>query len=364
LKQTLLISLLAVAACGAPSPGRGDAGVDAGGDAGPGDAGPDVPDASVVPFVWPSLDGGSACVVPANPTLLSQTCLYLDVKARTLRPEVVTYEPAHALWADQADKDRYVVLPEGGRIDTSDMDHWQFPVGTLFFKNFGLGGKLLETRLLRRTGPKAGDFQLLGFVWRADGSDADVSINGQNDVQGTAHDVPSQKTCGKCHDGEPGKVLGFSAIQLSHQKAGPTLRTLAPSGKLTAPPPPGVDYPAPGNATEAAALGYLHANCGHCHNPLGGEAYLLVDLELRLAVAERTPAASAAVQTAVGKKTSALLNRQAQYRITKGQPDQSDLYLRMGLRSTAFPPPQMPPYASEEVDPTGRAAIAAWISAL
>ena len=95
-----------------------------------------------------------------------------------------------------------------------------------------------------------------------------------------------------------------------------------------------------------------------------GEADLREDLELRLSVSERTAASSAAVQTAVGKKTGALLNRQAQYRVVKGQPDQSDLYLRMGLRSSAFPPPQMPPYASEEVDPTGRAAIAAWITAL
>src|SRR5688572_32754644 len=33
--------------------------------------------------------------------------------------------------------------------------------------------------------------------------------------------------------------------------------------------PPIGDFPAPGDETTSAALGYIHANCGHCHNEHG-----------------------------------------------------------------------------------------------
>ena len=37
---------------------------------------------------------------------------------------------------DRAAKRRWIQLPEGATIDTSDMDYWQFPVGTKLWKEF------------------------------------------------------------------------------------------------------------------------------------------------------------------------------------------------------------------------------------
>ena len=70
-----------------------------------------------------------------------------------------------------------------------------------------------------------------------------------------------------CHGGRTHRVLGFSAIQLSHAPATAddlTLRRLTEEGLLSNPPTSSIRVP--GTPTESQALGYLHANCGSCHN--------------------------------------------------------------------------------------------------
>src|SRR4051794_31271455 len=68
------------------------------------------------------------------PEHLSGTGLYQDWAQRTLAPEARPYVPAHPLWSDGAEERRFVALPRCLRIDTGDMDHWSFPVGTRFWK--------------------------------------------------------------------------------------------------------------------------------------------------------------------------------------------------------------------------------------
>lgn len=336
-------------AADAAAPVVGEGGAQAGGDAG-------------APFAWP--DPGPPCAPAAE--RLSQTCLYADFAARTLRADVVEYRPNFELWSDAASKRRFVWLPPGATIDTSDMDHWKFPVGARLWKEFALDGKVLETRLVERTGPGEGDYRVVAFAWREDGSDADAVPSGRDDVLGTQHDVPSTRTCRNCHDGLPGKVLGFSAVQLSRGGPGVTLDALVANGKLSAPPPGGRGYPVPGSAIERAALGYLHANCGHCHNP-SGEAYRFVDQVLFLDVATLAlgdPTQTKTYTTTIGKRTTALLHRQSDLRVKAGDHAGSDVWLRMGRRERYFPPPNMPPYGTELVDLAGRDAVAQWIDAL
>src|SRR6185436_9737519 len=138
----------------------------------------------------------------------------------------------------------------------------QFPIGTRFWKEFSIGGTRLETRLIERiadTDPTT-DWEFGSFVWRPDGSDAIYTTMGATDVNGTQHDVPRSARCIVCHQGEPGRILGFSAIQLSKGSTpGTTLTSLATDNRLTNPPPAGEEYPVHGDAPTAAALGYLHA---------------------------------------------------------------------------------------------------------
>src|SRR6185503_7517422 len=64
-------------------------------------------------------------------------------------------------------------------------------------------------------------------------------------------------------------VLGFSAVQLARptepdEPASLNLDELVRLGLLSR--APASSPRVPGSETEQAALGYLHANCSHCHN--------------------------------------------------------------------------------------------------
>jgi hypothetical protein len=152
-------------------------------------------------------------------------------------------------------------------------------------------------------------------------------------------------------------VLGFSAIQLSHDDAPGqlTLDELARRDLLSAPPAARLELNADPEAR--AALGYLHANCGHCHNqqrpPSSGQRCFDPETELdfllragELGAVSRT----ATYRTAVGEA------------IEPGDPDGSEVVKRMDGRRRF--PPSMPPLASERTDDQGVKVVRAWIRGL
>ncbi|WP_394821835.1 hypothetical protein [Pendulispora albinea] len=299
-----------------------------------------------------------------EPLLLSQTGLYSNIITKQIAPGVLLYAPTHALWSDAADKRRWILLPPGTKIDTSDMDHWRFPIGTKFFKEFALGGHPIETRLIEHladTGDAEVDYRMTPFIWRKDEMDADAAFEGASDVLGTDHDVPSRNDCFKCHIGDTGKVLGFSALQLSRMSSSPseiTLSWLVAQGKLSAPPPPGSNFPAPGGPATAAALGYLHANCGHCHSE-NGLAWPDTQMVLRLSVSERDPLGTQIHKTTFGVPLQRPQNAPYPLRLVSRHADQSGLIYRMSTRGTHE---QMPPIATEKVDTQGLGAVTAWVN--
>ena len=270
---------------------------------------------------------------------LSELGLHRD---GTMAEDLIAFEPAHPLWSDGASKRRWLRLPPGARIDTSDMDHWRFPAGAVLVKEFALEGRRIETRIIARTGCGERDVWMGAFVWNDDESDALFAPGGQPDARGTRHDVPAAATCATCHDGEPGRVLGMSAVQQAHARE--ELRDLL-GHPLPAEPPR--------EPVAAAALGYLHGNCGHCHNP-HGSARPDTDMNLRLSPAGEAPAE----RTTVGRPLQYYRSAQATLRVAPGDPGHSALLQRMLERGTRS---QMPPLASEMVDPSGIAIVQAWI---
>jgi mono/diheme cytochrome c family protein len=124
---------------------------------------------------------------------------------------------------------------------------------------------------------------------------------------------------------------------------------------LSEPPPAGAVYGAP-----TPELGYLHVNCGHCHNP-NGSAWVDSHMVLRLGVDEHDVTTSQIYQTTVGVELEQWIDRGYTYRIVAGDPDASAIAYRMAQRGTAA---QMPPIATEFVDDTGLASIRAWIQSL
>jgi mono/diheme cytochrome c family protein len=155
-------------------------------------------------------------------------------------------------------------------------------------------------------------------------------------------------------------VLGLSAIQLSRHDRGPTLADLTSAGLLSHPPKSGVDYPVPGDPTTAAALGYLHANCGHCHNE-NGTSWPDTQMVLRLNVGERAAAGSQLYTSLVGQKLQYWRGGAITLRVAPGDPDTSAVTARMHTRGSKD---QMPPLATEIVDLDGFALVRDWIKQL
>jgi hypothetical protein len=316
----------------------------------PRDAGPDseVSDSAA--------DGGEAWSAPivqypdaksSETFLLSQTGLYRDIAAKELAPDLIEFEPSYKLWSDGADKTRWLRLPPGTKIDTSDMDHWVFPVGTMLFKEFRLEGKLLETRLVARLGPEPDDYFMGAFRWYDDESDAVFVRDGENNVRETDHDIPKVQNCFTCHNGDRGRVLGYSAVQ-------------QPAVKAPLSDPPVEPYVVPGDEVAREALGYLHANCGNCHNP-SGTSRSDTDLTLRLEVSEHAVEDTGIYQSAVQGVLDRWLHKGFDVRIAPGDPDLSAVLARMKLRTKED---AMPPFASERVDTDGVELVRKWIESL
>lgn len=207
---------------------------------------------------------------------LFETGLYVDPVTLTVAPGVEEYQVQYPLWSDGVVKRRWVYLPPSTKIDTSDGNRWKFPAGTKFWKEFAqtIDGKLkrIETRLFQ-LGPEGWKAQT--FLWNSTGTEA-PSSDGRNHTNyahlgsGIYHHVPGIRSCTVCHydSGATSLILGFSALQLDHKQPGLNLLGLKERGLLSHALPKEVGIRAATSAGKKA-MGLLHGNCAHCHNPHG-----------------------------------------------------------------------------------------------
>jgi hypothetical protein len=357
----------------APVGDGGDVNVDGAGDAGTtdvrgsADVGVDGEDGAA--DADQSADAGDADGAAATPMLLSQTGLYADITSGTLGQGVLAYQPQFVLWADGATKKRWVKLPAGSQIDTSDMNFWNYPNGTKLFKEFTVGGLRVETRMILKR--SAGDWFMMAYKWNAAQTEAVAVPNGELNASGTTHDIPSKQDCTTCHEGMTDRVLGFTAVQLSHSLPGLNLDQIVAQGWLTNPPASGTKFLVPGNAVDQAALGYLHANCGLCHNSRSKVFALSVKVDVWLQVDKmNTVAQTPTYMTLVGQATTGNISHLA-LRVAPGNPMASAVHELMALRAAAGDAGaadsmrQMPPLASKVPDTDGGLAqIDTWIRQL
>jgi hypothetical protein len=201
---------------------------------------------------------------------------------------------------------------------------------------------------------------MFAYVWNSQQTEAMVTLLPISNALGTQHDVPSRGQCQQCHSGQPDRLLGFSAIQLSHDRAGLTLARLISDGRLSA--PPAGPFVLPGDALDQATLGMLHANCGHCHTPDGSASVLARGMELWLTVDSlSTVDATNSYRTTVGADLAWFAHVGFAKRIVASDPTQSALWFRMGSRGDAS---QMPPLGTEPVDTVGVDRLTQWINRL
>lgn len=313
-----------------------------------------------------SQEGGAA------PQRLADTGLYRAGSTIEIRAGNLPFSPQYPLWSDGATKRRWLHIPPGKFIDASRPDAWEFPAGTKLWKEFS-HGRRVETRLIERLGDRT--WRFAAYVWNEAGTDATLAP--QAGVPALAvggaprgrYGIPAEPDCRACHEGAPVPVLGASALQLSpdrdalaphaepRKKGDVDLRDLVLRGLLRNLPREILQIPpriAAATQDERAALGYLHANCAHCHNDDGSPPP--VDLVL--------------AQGAAGKSSvvPSLLGARSRYRaagthaaaavIEAGRPEASLLVARMRSRS---PLTQMPPLGTQETDHVALALIERWI---
>jgi hypothetical protein len=256
-------------------------------------------------LVAASFQGRGSAAPPLPPTL-GETGLF-ERDTLQVRAANQPFAPAHALWTDGMEKRRWLYLPPGTSVAKSNPDGWEFPVGTRAWKEFSRPGGRVETRFIERSND--GSWRFASYVWNAQGTQAVLAPEDGDAKLG----IPSRADCLACHDGAPVPILGYSAVQLE--------RTIAARSD-----------------EERMALGYLHGNCGHCHNAvaLGGTG-------LFFAQSAADPTKSAALARAsAASRAQEILRR---------------------LRSSN-PYVRMPPLGVSVTDAEGVAAVNRWIQQL
>jgi hypothetical protein len=285
---------------------------------------------------------------------LSDTGLYCDIAAGKRDRNARFFQPSFALWFDRAAKSRYLRLPPGTKINSDDMDNWIFPVGTKVWKEFRLSGKKLETRLLEKRPDST--WLMIAFQWNEEQSDAFPVPDGKSNVNGTPHDIPSTAQCVECHSSVADVLNGVSAMMLAQAStSGVTLLDLIERQSLTQNPDRFVHFP--GNQETREALGYVYANCSHCHRGAAAPA----GLDWSTSVRDQRPEDTAVYRTAVNQPLKGWVDKGYVLRIAPGSADASGV---IGRISTRRPGDQMPEIATEIVDPEGVEIIIRWIEQL
>ncbi|HLX65153.1 MAG TPA: Ig-like domain-containing protein, partial [Planctomycetota bacterium] len=331
----------------------------------------------------PPLSSGS---IPA--TLSATGAFSLPFTALTPSTGLIPYNVNTPLWSDNAQKMRWMALPNNGSPYTADQQigfastgEWTFPNGTVFVKHFDLPvddtnpsvTQRLETRFIVRSSD--GNVYGVTYKWRADYSDADLEpAAGEDQVytiktagggtrQQTWH-YPSRAECLTCHTTNAGGVLGVKTRQLNGNFTYPStgiqdnqLRTLNHIGLLN---PVIQEASIPGYSklvavTDTTATldnrvrSYIDANCSLCHRPGGTNAYFdarydTPELAQGLIYGNvRNSLGIAGAKIVVPQNTSRSL-----------------LY----LRPNAIDATKMPPLAHNVIDTNAVSAIQQWINGL
>lgn len=309
---------------------------------------------------------------PALPQRLADTGLYAPGSVTKVRPANLPFTPQYPLWSDGATKRRWLHIPTGKWIDGSRPDEWNFPIGTKLWKEFSQGRRV-ETRMIERL--EDGSWRFAAYVWNEQGTEATLAPEAGipalpvRAAPGGRYTIPGEADCRACHEGAAVPVLGVSALQLSsdrdalapHAEGGNAgdldLGGLVARGWLRNLPAP-LMQEAPRIEADTpvarAALGYLHANCGHCHNDNGSPP----PVELVLAQSASGGA---------GKVLRSLLAAGTRYRtrgthasrsLEPGKPEESMLVARMRSRN---PQTQMPPLGTHVADTQALELIERWI---
>jgi uncharacterized repeat protein (TIGR03806 family) len=299
------------------------------------------------------------------PATLGATGCVSSTNATQPATGLIPYTVNAPFWSDGANKERWLGLPNGANIVVDSSGDWDLPIGSVLMKNFRVGTRLIETRLLMRH--PDGVWGGFTYAWNAQQTDAALVSGGAlNDIgSGQQWIFPSESQCLDCHTGAAGRSLGLETAQLNRDLTYPqtgrtanqlaTLNAFAILSPATGAASTQPSMPDPSDATAALgnrARAYLHTNCAQCHRP-GGPTPSNMDLRYGTALAA-TNACNAMPQSGdLGLGGNARL-------IVAGSATNSILVHRVNRRDA----PGMPPLGSNQVDSAGVALLTQWINSL
>lgn len=324
------------------------------------------------------------------PKRLSETGLFTSTAGYQVAPGLIPYKPVAPLWSDNADKDRWIALPEGGGITMTDRWGWDFPNETVLMKSFSFDTtagdpstkKWVETRImLKRDNEWVGysyawnDQQTDAFLVEAAGHDIELPIREGGRTEKLTWHYPSRTECMVCHTRAANFVLGISTgelnsthdygdgrqrNQLETLEALGVLRTsalphAARSNRLL--PKPASEYPAlvnpydPHADLQSRAKSYLHSNCSYCHTEAGG-GNAQIDLAYEVPLDKMKAIDIAPLHHTFGIEDARI--------IAPGVPQRSVLLHRVGMRGAG----QMPQLGTHRVDRAAAEMLGQWIESL
>lgn len=329
------------------------------------------------------------------PARLSDTGLFADTAAQKPNGALILYDINAPAWHDGATSERFIALPELGRMDVTDQGGWNFPNGAAIVQTLRLQNEPVETRVLLR---QQNEWAGYSYVWNAAHTDATLAPKEGE----TRKDwrIPSRQECMFCHSRAANFVLGLSTVQLnlddqlerwerdgllqSNHAMVEEAEWRNELGKLKLKPEAlqaGLDtvlrgdiqrQPAKDGALlphaadalprlvnpndEKAALrdrarAYLHANCSHCHVRSGG-GNSVMQLANHFSDAEMQLVDASPVHTTFGIPGAKL--------VAPGAPEKSLLIYRPAVRGSG----QMPPVGTLKADAHGIALLAKWVAGM
>ena len=306
---------------------------------------------------------GAAVTGSANPPQLSAFGFF-DGSADRPSAALIPYSLRTPLFSDYSEKQRFIHLPPGAKVTADATGKLVFPVGTALIKSFGYPDKdgaleVIETRLLLH---RAEGWVALPYVWRADGSDADLRIGGtripvtlkkpDGATQSISYAVPNKNQCKQCHSSD-NAILPIGPVLQNMTFEDAADRTAFPLFPAKEMLEAKWDDPMTGTLGDRAQA-YLRVNCGHCHAAKGSASNsgLILDgsakTEAALGIGKRPVAA--------GRASGDL-----DFVIEPGRPERSILINRM---KSTDPGIAMPEVGRASIHDEGVRLLEGWIAAI
>ncbi len=326
------------------------------------------------------------------PRTLGKVGLFASVKDQVPAAGVVPYAINAELWSDHATAERWMAIPDRGKLVVDESGRWKAPEGSVLARTVSLelergnpkSRKRLETQVLHF---EEGSWRPYTYAWDDDQADAtladteggsrtfrvkDPKAPGGERVQ--AYRIHARSECVLCHNPwvdlkttvygrQTASPLAFNTPQLDRETKvnGATvdqIRAWRNSGLLDGPKPaelrktPRLANPYRREASlESRSRSYLEVNCAHCHQfGAGGSANIFLAASKSLEATKTLGVRP--VQGTFGIDDARI--------IAPGDPEGSVLYYRMAKHGGG----RMPRIGSTLVDEAAVDLIHDWIAGL